>query len=170
MTWNKIIPALALVLLLQGCAIYSFSGASLPPEAKTFSLKFQSNVAKGPPDLLDKFQKKLGEKLEQSTLLKQVESQGDLRLEGVIKRFEYTSIAPIKTGGEEQASRERLTITVQLNYINPYNEKASLSKKIFYHYADKPTNESREAKELELIEEIFTKLVKDIFNATVTSW
>ncbi|MEM9417046.1 MAG: LPS assembly lipoprotein LptE [Bacteroidota bacterium] len=170
MTWNRISPTLIFLLLFQGCAIYSFSGASLPPETKTFSLQFQSDVASGPPDLLDKFQQRLGEELGRRTRLKQVASQGDLRMEGVIKGFKYTSVAPRRVDEQEQASLERLTITVQMNYINPYNKEAAFSKRTFYHSADKPADDSREAKEPQLIEDIFAKLVKDIFNATVASW
>lgn len=171
MTWTRACFALTLLLLLlQGCGIYSFSGTSLPPEAKTFSLRYQSNVALGPPDLLAKFQQQLGDELAQRTPLKQVESQGDLQLEGVIKQFSYTAIAPSKGSGKDQANLDRLTIKVQMNYINPYNKEASLSKKTFSQYADMPAEASRDQQEPRLIDEIFTKLVKDIFNATVASW
>ena len=171
MTWNS--PCFALVpllLLLQGCGIYSFSGISLPTEAKTFSLRYQSNVALGPPDLLEKFQQQLGDELAQRTPLKQVASQGDLQLEGVIKQFSYTSIAPSKGSRTEQANLDRLTIKIQMNYLNPYNAEAAFSKKIFSQYADMPAEASRDQQEPLLIDEIFTKLVKDIFNATVANW
>ena len=171
MTWNSTCFALApLLLLLQGCGIYSFSGISLPPEAKTFSLRYQSNVALGPPDLLEKFQQQLGDELAQRTPLKQVTSQGDLQLEGTIKQFSYTPIAPSKGSGAEQANLDRLTIKIQMNYINPYDEEAAFSKKIFSQYADMPAEASRDQQEPLLIDEIFTKLIKDIFNATVASW
>ncbi|MEL6358749.1 MAG: hypothetical protein AAFQ01_02305, partial [Bacteroidota bacterium] len=125
MTWTKnSFFWILLPCLLQGCGIYSFSGLSLPPEAKTFSLRFQSEVAALDPD---QFQQKLGEKLLQSTQLKQVEAQGDLQLEGTIKTFKYLSIAPSNIGGKEEASMERLTIKVQMNYINPYNKEAAFS-------------------------------------------
>lgn len=172
MTWTQPSPTflLLLLLLLQGCGIYSFSGTSLPPEAQTYSLQYQSNVAQGPPDLLAKFQQQLGDELVQRTPLKQVESQGDLQLEGVIKQFKYQSIAPSKGSEGDQANIDRLTIEVQMNYINPYNKEAAFSKKAFSHYADMLADASRDQEEPRLIDEIFTKLVKDIFNATVASW
>lgn len=171
MTWNSPYPTvILLILLLQGCGIYSFSGTSLPAEAKTFSLRYQSNVALGPPDLLAKFQERLGDELKQRTPLKEVETRGDLQLEGAIKRFKYTSIAPSKSGDKDQANVDRLTIEVQMNYLNPYDEEASFSKKTFSQYADMSADASRDQEEPRLIEDIFTKLVKDIFNATVASW
>lgn len=162
-----------LLSLLQGCGIYSFSGISLPPEAKTFSLSLQSGVSLGPPELATRLQQRLGDELLRCTSLKQVETQGDLRLEGSIKGFSYASIAPVQSvQGDKvaQASIERLTIEVELTYINPYDEDSSFSKKTFLQYADMAANMSRSSEEHRLIDDIFTKLVESIFNETVASW
>ncbi len=174
MLWTKPSPVLMLLLLLlQGCGIYTFSGSSLPPEAKTFSLQFQSNVALGPPDLAEKFQQQLGDALLQRTPLKQVYTKGDLQLEGDIKQFKYEAVAPTKSGQKDagdQASSNRLTIEVQMNYINLYNEDASFSKKTFSQYADMAANANRDNEESRLIDGVFTKLIEDIFSDTVASW
>ena len=174
MIWTKPSPVvMLLLLLLQGCGIYSFSGTTLPPEAKTFSLRFQSDVALGPSNLVEKFQQRLGDELVQRTSLRQVYTKGDLQLEGVIKKFTYASIAPTKSSQEgqgDQASIERLTIEVELTYINPYNEASAFSKKTFSQFADMAAKTSRSNEERRLIDSIFTKLVEDIFNETVASW
>lgn len=171
MTWTKTSPTwiFFLFFLLKGCAIYSFSGLSLPKEAKTFSMSYQSEVALGPPDLLDKFQEKLGEEITRRTPLKQVDSQGDLRLEGVIKKFKYRSIAPSKVNGKEEASLERLTIEVKVNYINPYDKETAFSKKTFSQYADMSAEANREGEQPQLISNIFTKLIQDIL-ASMDNW
>jgi Lipopolysaccharide-assembly len=174
MTWTKPSPALILLsLLLQGCGIYSFAGSALPPEVKTFSLKFQSSVALGPPNLVEKFQQRLGDELLQCTSLKQVYTKGDLQLDGDIKQFKYEEAAPTKGRQEsegEQAAIARLTIEVQMSYINCYDEDASFSKKTFSQYADVAANASREKEEPRLIDDVCTKLIEDIFNETVASW
>jgi len=170
MTWTKLsFFSLLLLSLLQGCGIYSFSGVSLPPEAKTFSLSLRSDVALGPPDLAKRLQQQLGDGLVQRTPLKQVETQGDLQLSGSIKGFSYASIMPVQSG-QGKDSVERLTIEVQLDYINPYDKDASFSKKTFSQHADMAVNTSRSGEENRLIDDIFTKLVEDIFNETVASW
>jgi hypothetical protein len=161
------------LLFSQGCGIYSFSGNSLPPKAKSFSLYFQSEVALGPADLAAKFQQRLGEELLQLTSLKQVDSKGDLQLDGVIKKFDYMPVALKRSGKEgtrDRASMNRLTIEVELNYINPYDATSAFSKKIFSHYDDMDTSTSSQSEEPRLVEAIFTKLVEDIFNETVASW
>lgn len=169
MTWIRNSLALVLLLFVQGCVIYSFSGLSLPPEAKTFSLSYQSTAALGPPDLVENFQQKLGEELTRRTPLKQVESQGDLQLEGTIKRFKYRAMAPSKVNGKEEASMERLTITVQVNYINQHNTDASFSKKTFSQYEDMHADANRDDEQPGLINIIFTKLIGDIM-AEMDNW
>jgi len=159
-----------MMCLLQGCGIYSFSGTSVPSEAKTFSLQVQSNVSLGPPDLAEKFQQQLEDELVHRTPLKFTDTQGDLQLDGVLKQFKYMPIAPTKKDTEDQVSIDRLTIAVQMNYINPYNKDASFSKKVFSQYADMPADASRSSEEARLIDEVFRKLIKDIFNETVASW
>ena len=168
MTWTK--SCLVFLLLLQGCGIYSFSGPPLPPAAKTFSLTFQANVALGPPDLAGRFTERLGDEVTQHTALKQVETKGNLEFKGAITQFRYESIAPSKGREAEQPSTERLFIALEMDYHNPYEPAASWSKKTFSQYADMPAAGSRDQEEPRLIEEIFTKLVKDIFNQTIASW
>jgi len=172
MIWNKHLywVMLWLPIVLQSCGIYSFSGISLSPDVKSFSLQIQSNVALGPPDLVEKFTEKLGKELLQRTQMRQVDSQGDMQLEGTITKFEYAAAAPSAQKDGSQASRTRLTITMQLNYINPNNEEFQFSKRQFSQYADMSADKSTDAEEPRLVEEIFTKLVKDIFNASVASF
>ena len=164
---------MVLLLLLQGCGIYSFSGISLPPEAKTFSLRVQSDISLGPPDLAMRLQQQLGDVLVQRTTLKQVNTQEGLQLEGSIKRFAYTSIAPTQgsQGGKGyQAAMERLTIEVQLSYINPYDQDTSFSKKTLVQYADMDASANKSSEETRLIDDIFEKLVEDIFTETIAGW
>lgn len=174
MIWTRysFLNYLWVALVAQGCGIYSFSGSSLSSEVKTFSIQpFQSNVALGPPDLAEKFTERLGKELLQRTQLSQVTTKGDIQFEGVITQFEYKPVAPTaSSGGNDQANKTRLTITVQVSYINPKDQEFTFSKKRFSQFDDMPASSSTDVEEPRLVEEIFTKLVKDIFNASVASW
>lgn len=174
MIWNKSSAVLAFCLLLsQGCGIYSFSGVSLPPQAKTFSLHFRSEVARGPADLATEFQQRLGEVLLQRTSLKQVHAAGDLHLDGMIKNFNYTPVAFTKKDQEgirNQAPMNRLTIEVELDYSNLYDEASAFKGKIFSQYGNMDADDNSSNEEQKLIETIFTKLVEDIFNETLANW
>jgi hypothetical protein len=174
MTWPRyhFLNYFWLSLVLQGCGIYSFSGSSISSEVKTFSIQnFQSNVPLGPPDLAEKFTERLEKELLQRTQLSQVTTKGEIQFEGVITQFEYKPVAPTTSiDGDDQASSTRLTITVQVSYINPKDQEFTFSKKRFSQYADTKADSNTDAAEPGLVEEIFTKLVKDIFNASVASW
>ena len=163
--------SLIIGLFFQSCAIYSFSGTPLSTEVKTFSIQdFQSKVALGPADLAQKFTKKLGSELLQKTPLKQVGTNGDLQFEGVITGFKYTPIAPSSSDQGGTASRTKLTITIQVSYSNGHDREFEFSKKSFEQSADIDATASTDAEEPRLVEEVLTKLVKDVFNASVANW
>ena len=159
-----------MVLLLQGCGIYSFSGISLPPDAKTFSLSIHTDVASGPAGLAAKFQQRLSDELVQRTKLKRTYTQGDIQLEGGIKRFTYMPVALTQRSQEGQASMVRLMIEVELTYVNPYDEEAAFDKKTFTQSADIFATANKNSEESRLIDTIFAKLIEDIFNETIASW
>jgi len=166
-----VIISVTIILLAQGCAIYSFSGLSLTPEVKTFSIQdFQSKVALGPADLAQQLREKLRGELLQKTPLKQVDSNGDIQFEGVITEFKYMPIAPSSNEQGGTASRTKLTITIQVSYSNAYDKEFEFDKKSFEQSADMDAHASVEAEEPRLVEEVLTKLVKDLFNASVANW
>ena len=175
MIWRKLNSiSLFILLFLQGCGIYSFSsGIPLPSALKTFSLQIHADVALGPSDLAEKFQQQLSNTLLQRTALQEVHTAGNVHIEGIIKQFEYVAVAPTQGERAEQdieADIERLTIEIELNYNNPYQEGTSFSKKKFVQHADMIVNTDRNSEEPRLIEEVFTKLVEDILSATVENW
>jgi len=164
---------MSIVFLFQRCAIYSFSGVSLSSEVKSFSIQdFYSEVALGPPDLEQSFTDRLRDELLQKTSLTQVDIDGDIQFEGKITEFSYTSLAPSASSSEqiEAANVERLKITVEVDYTNPYEKKFAFKKKRFSQHADMPATASADAEEERLIKEIFDKLMQDIFNNSVANW
>ena len=172
MTWTKLSLIFSLLLFPQACGVYSFSGISTPPEAKTFSVNIQSKIALGSLDLAEILQQRLSDELVQRTSLKQVTSQGDLQFEGTIQKFEYTPIVVAKeedtVGG--MVTIDQLQIEVQMTYLNPYQQDTSVDKKKFSQHANMDADSSRSEKEPSLIDEIITKLIKNIFHATVANW
>ena len=113
MIWTRPSISLIVTLLLQGCAIYSFSGTSLSSEVKTFSIQCLSEVALGPPDLSEKFIEKLSSELLQRSL-KQVETQGNIQFEAIITQFKYEPVAPSSSEGKDKANKTRLTIKMKV--------------------------------------------------------
>ncbi len=168
---------LSMALCLHSCAIYSFTGSSLSSDVKTFSIAdFQSDVALGPPDLAERFTEEFSKRLLQRTALSQVDNKGDIQFEGKIKEFAYKPIAPTAGQGtgkdriDDKASRTRLTIVIEVTYVNPNDTEATFSKRKFSQYEDADASRSTDEAEPELVEKIIAKMIEDIFRATVTSW
>jgi hypothetical protein len=156
------------VTLSSSCKIgYSFSGAAIPPEAKTVSvIYFQNNASLAPPTLSQKFTEALRDKLSSQTRLALVSKGGDLSYEGSITGY---STAPIAIQSSDQAALNRLTITVNVKYTCSFDEKKNFEQS-FSRYFDYSSSQSLAAVEDLLIQSINDQLVQDIFNKSLNDW
>jgi hypothetical protein len=152
----------------QGCTVsYSFSGASIPVEAKTFSVSFfRNNATLVEPTLSQTFTDALKNKLTNQTRLAQVDRNGDLAFEGAI-----TNYAPSQPGAisGETAAMNRMTITVSVKFTNAI-EAAQSFEKTFTQYDEYNSTADLMSIQSSLIETIVELLVDDIFNQAVVNW
>ncbi|HEY0030559.1 MAG TPA: LptE family protein [Bacteroidia bacterium] len=153
---------------LSGCKMrYSFSGASIPPEAKTVSvLYFQNNASLAPPTLSQSFTEALKDKLSSQTRLTLVTKAGDLSFEGSVTGY---TTGPIAIQSTDQAALNRLTITVSVKYICMFDEKKNFEQS-FTRYADYSSSQNIASVEDQLTREINEQLVQDIFNRALNNW
>ena len=110
---------------------------------------------------------------QRNTNLNLVESGGDLQLEGTIVGWELAPVAPTATGNSERgdvAGQQRLTIAVRVLFVNTQDEKQSFEKNFSYWADYDPTRTNLQLAEPALIEEIFERIIFDVFNATVANW
>ena len=174
---NKIIfiTLILLTAVLYRCGVYSFTGASISPDIETVSVDFFYNEAgDGPPYLSQQFTEGLKEYFQNNTNLGIDNSgNGDLQFSGNIASFRYNPIAPTVGANQNQpdnAGLQRLTISVRVEYINTQDDTFDFDQQ-FSFYADyDPRTTSISAIEPALVEEIFTQLFVDIFNASVANW
>ncbi len=161
----------ALLPLLAGCGFqvkYSFTGASIPPEAKTFSVAyFPNNAAMVSPILSSTLTDALVDKFSRQTRLTQVDEGGDFAFEGEITNYTSTTAS---VSSEDYALLNRLTITVKVQFTNAINESESFASKTFSAYADYDSTRLLTEVEGELIPEIVDQIVTDIFQATAGNW
>jgi hypothetical protein len=164
--WMAVLTA---IILFSGCKVnYSFSGASIPPEAKTVSVKYFENVASlAPPTLSQSFSEALRDKISSQTRLTLVSSGGDLQFEGKI--IGYSATPQAIQSGTDQAALNRLTITVTVKYTCTFDEKKNYEQP-FSRFFDYPSTKSLSQAENELIPEINSQLVQDVFNKTFNDW
>lgn len=154
---------------LYGCRVsYTFSGASIPPEAKTFSVAhFPNNAAMVTPTLSPAFTEALKDRFSKQTKLTEVTNEpGDFAFEGEI--VDYTT-TPAAISGQEQAVRNRLTIRVRVRFTNAIDPKGSFDK-TFQQFSEYSVNTPLQEAENTLIPEIVDMLVDDIFNAAASNW
>ena len=110
-----------MISILQACGVYSFTGASIPPEAKTISIQqFINNAPLVQPVLSQRLTDALRDKFSSQTILSQVSANGDLTFEGYITDY---NTQPVAITGDETAALNRLTISVKVSYSNRFDEK-----------------------------------------------
>ena len=164
-------PSLYIVLLLalvcQSCGFYSFTGASIPAEAKTVSVQYFPNQAQLiNPTLSNDFTTALRDAMMNQTSLDMVEASGDLAFEGEITDYRTTPVA-ITAG--QTAALNRLTITVNVRFVNLFDESKNFETK-FSHYEDYPSDQELNSVQESLTGTIIEALVEDIFNKALVNW
>lgn len=162
------IVLMALMLFVTSCKTrISLSGASIPAEAKTTSVAFFTNNASlAPPSLPQVFTEKLRDMISQQTSLALVKQNGDLHFEGYIADY---NVAPVAIQASDKAGSNRLTIAVNVKYVNKFDETKNFEQ-VFSRFADYSSSESLSSKEAELIQEINRQLTEDIFNKAFNNW
>lgn len=145
----------------------SLSGATIPEEAKTVSVGFfTNNTTLGAPSLSQRFTEKLRDVVSQQTRLALIKQNADLQFEGYIADY---NVAPIAVQSTDNASLNRLTITVQVKYTNKFDASKNFDQ-AFTRFADFSSSENIAAREADLVAEINRQLTEDIFNKAFNNW
>ena len=153
--------------VLTGCGIYSFTGASIPAEAKTVSVqRFPNNANLVNPLLSDMVTNTLRDYFMNQTTLNVVPDNGDLAIEGEIVDYKTT---PTAITGDQVAALNRLTVTVNVRFYNRFDESKNFEQK-FSQYEDYQSNLDLNTVQNEILEVICQKLCEDIFNKAVVNW
>jgi hypothetical protein len=148
---------------------YSFTGASIPIEAKTFSVKtFDNQAPTVNPQLSNTITDQLFMRLSTSTSLVPNPLDADIAFEGTITNYHLTPIA-LQGGDATIAAQNRLTIGVKVKFQNRYDSKSNFDTS-FSQYADFDSNADLSSIEDALVDEIVEKLVTDIFNKALVNW
>ena len=160
--------AAAVLMTSWGVAIkYSLSGASIPPDAKTFSVAyFPNNATMVSPILSSTLTDALVDIFSRRTRLQQVEEGGDFAFEGEITNYTSTTSS---VSSDDYALLNRLTITVKVRFTNAIDETMSFNK-TFSAYEDYDSTQLLTEVEGTLIPEIVDKIVTDIFMASASNW
>lgn len=165
---KKGLSIILIAFLVFSCKVkMSLSGASIPPEAKTVSVEYfgnQSSIAG--PQVPQKFTEKLRDVLQSQTNLSLVPKNGDLQFSGYISDY---VVSPVAIQGTDKPAQNRLTISVFVKYINPYDPSKSFEQ-TFTRYTDYDGTKNISEVESALLTEIYRQLTEDIFNRAFNNW
>ncbi len=166
--WRIIATLLIAISALGGCSGgYSFTGASIPPDAKTISVTTFPNYASTVnPQLSQKLTDELRNMFQSQTNLTVVNGEADMEVSGEING--YSTRASALTSGDD-VSMNRLTITIKVKFTNKYDEKANYEQQ-FSRYRDYNATLNFSSVENGLMGEIVTELCEDVFNKAVVNW
>jgi|TARA_R110002049_G_scaffold19876_18_gene74053 hypothetical protein len=153
--------------LFVGCGIYGFTGGDVG-NAKTIQVDFFRNQAQLiEPTLSQEFTTELQDLFTRQTNLVLVSSNGDLQFSGEITSYR---IAPMSATSAQTSAQNRLTITVNVRYINTVDDNKDFEKS-FSFYSDYAATSQLTGGVLEnAFEEIIDRITQDIFNASVGKW
>ncbi|MGB4774768.1 MAG: LptE family protein [Daejeonella sp.] len=160
--------AVSLLILQQGCGVYSFSGASIPDSMKTVSVQFFENTATlVVPYLSQQFTEALKERITSQSRLSIVRSDADANFEGRITDY---SIIPAAIQGNQRAALNRLSITVKVKYTNALKPELSFEQSFTEFKEFSIESKSLQDQERELITFLNQKLTEAIFNKAFANW
>ncbi|NOT73277.1 MAG: LptE family protein [Cyclobacteriaceae bacterium] len=171
----KIRTSISFVLLLfivQGCGVYSLSGAST--KAKTIEIdQFFNNTDLGPANLGPTFTNRLRDYYQQNSQLKIVSENGELHVEGIIAEYRFSNVAPVSTGNPNEpnyAALSRLTIVVKVTYEDTTEPTNNFKDQSFSFYRDFDNSANFTAIQEDLEKRVIDQILILIFNATVANW
>lgn len=169
--WRRLVACgllLAACLWVAACSGgYSFTGASIPPQAKTLALKqFPNYASTVNPQLSQNLYDKLQQMFSSQTPLTVTSGDGDLQISGEIT--DYSTRASSLSSNDNVATN-RLTITIKVQFTNRYDPKADFEQS-FTRFKDYDASRDFSTVEASLVSEIVTELCEDIFNKSVVNW
>ena len=119
------------------------------------------------------FTEELKDFFQRNTQLELIRNSGDLQFSGAITRYVITPQATVSSQNPntpDRAGQMRLSISVQVEYVNMTNEEENLSRTFSFYQDYDPRVTSLLQVETDLIEVIFDNIIQEIFSATVANW
>ncbi len=168
---RKILYFLGLMLVMQGCGVYNFTGGNVGT-AKTFQIpQFQNFAAQNigstfEPGVDRDFTLAMQDLILNQTNLALVPNNADLIYEGEITEYR---VAPITATAQQTAAQNRLTIRVNVRFYNNTKEDADFERP-FSFFFDFDASDLLESVKSEAHEAIFERITQDIFNASLADW
>lgn len=159
---------LAVVLLASGCTYYSFTGATIPSDIETIAIPLVDDRSNSPfvaidQDLTDLLIERFVDQTRLSLTTRTAEADAvlDVRIDG------YSS-QPTTVGGDDRATANRVTINVQVEYLDQVNDESFLSRAFTGQSNYDPAEGLGGQEEASAI--ALEELADDIFTQATSDW
>ena len=119
------------------------------------------------PGLDRDFTLALQDLIQNQTNLELVTSNGDLVYEGEIVEYR---ISPTTATSQNTAAQNRLTIAVNVRFINKKKEDDDLEKRFSFYFDYPGSAQLIGSQKVTAVEEIFERLTQDVFNESLAKW
>jgi len=143
---------------------YTLSGSTATGTMQV--INFNNIAGGGPPYLAQKLTEDLKSYYLQNSRLRITNSEADYIVEGDIMSYQVSPLAPT---AQDQAAQTRINITVKVRFTDN-KDPGNNFEQSFSQYADFPQTESLAQAETQKIQEIFDKIIFDVFQKTVANW
>ena len=159
-------------LINTGCGIYKFSDiGTIPPNIKTVKVNFIENQASyvNPqlsPNLTDRLRQKI---VNQTRLTQTNKDDAHYNISGAIKEYSVSTTGITSANGQKQTSVNRLTVTVQITLLNQLDNLEPQEFTVSHSF-DFGANQSLQAAEAQLLDEMVRNLTDEIFNRIFSNW
>ncbi|CAM3611581.1 LptE family protein [Flavobacterium chungbukense] len=160
------------LFMLSGCSVYNFTGTG-KIDAKTFQVNFfQNNADLVEPGIDRTFTLALQDLIMNQTNLNLVPNGGDLVYEGEIIDYRTTPMTATAVGsnGEVGAAQNRLTVRVNVRFINKKKETDDFEKSFEFYYDFSGQQLPTGTVLNDAIKTIFERITQDIFNESLAKW
>ena len=146
---------------------YSTTGASIPVEAKTFSVQYVENQARTvEPGLSQQVTDGLKDYVQSNSTLILVTGSGDIDFEAVITGYDFKPVAIVS--GDE-AAKNRFTISIKVRFTCDVKPELDFESS-FSRYEDYSSSSDFESVKTELTENMLVLLMEDIYKRAFVNW
>ena len=152
---------------VSGCGYYSFTGASIPEHLGTIAIPLvEDNTISTVTSLDSELTRLMIDRFVRQTRLslETNESSADALLSVVISRYENS---PTSVSGNEQATRNRVSISVTIRYQDQVENKELLNRTFSAFEEYDPFDPSQEETAAYAALE---KIANDVFTAATSNW